>query len=309
MDSQGIHHRLTASKSAEYAVALKAAGEVSVEPVLALMGEGDDAAVRLEALPQKRLRVVGINRPKLMRCVRSCPWWQAMTVAAHHNTESDESTTIRCSFVHCGAARYYLPIARVFRVCVCACMCSISGTPLPFQPPLPPGPPPANATNLLQLKDKEDLPSDLEALLKERQEGAVGEGAAAATAPPPPVPVPAHLQAVNDPQWISCDVRSLDFTMLGKFGVVMVDPPWEELSDLEGNVTDDELRTMDVPCVQDDGVLLLWVTGRSMELGRELLDLWGYKVRCHCTNLIVNTVFDARSAMLSPVAIDGHPPI
>jgi len=73
MDSQAIHHRLTASKPAEYAVALKAAGEVSVEPVLELMAEGDDAAVRLEPLPQKRLRVVGINCPKLMRCVRPCP--------------------------------------------------------------------------------------------------------------------------------------------------------------------------------------------------------------------------------------------
>ena len=181
-------------------------------------------------------------------------------------------------------------------VCACACTCSISGTPLPFQPPLPPGPPPANATNLLQLKDKDDLPSDLEALLKERQEGAVGEGAAAAQWPPPvPVPVPAHLQAVSEPQWISCDVRSLDFTELGKFGVVLVDPPWEELSDPEGSVTDDELRAMDVPCVQDDGVLLLWVTGRSMELGRELLDLWGYKVCCHCENLVVVHVVVRRS--------------
>jgi hypothetical protein len=283
MDSQAIHHGLTASKPAEYAVALKAAGEVSVEPVLELMAEGDDAAVKLEVLPQKRLRVVGINRPKLMRCVCVCAW--CSMVAATTSTQSHESTTIRCSVVLGGAARYDLPIGREFRVCVCACSLSMSGTPLPFQPPLPPGPPPANATNLLQLKDKEDLPSDLEALLKERQEAAAVEGAVAATAPPP-VPVPAHLQAANNPQWIDCDVRSLDFTVLGKFGVVMVDPPWEELSDPEGSVTDDELRAMDVPCVQDDGVLLLWVTGRSMELGRELLDLWGYKVRCHCTNLI-----------------------
>ena len=29
--------------------------------------------------------------------------------------------------------------------------------------------------------------------------------------------------------------------------------------------------------LQDDGVIFLWVTGRAMELGRECLDIWGYK--------------------------------
>ena len=29
--------------------------------------------------------------------------------------------------------------------------------------------------------------------------------------------------------------------------------------------------------LQDDGVMFLWVTGRAMELGRECLDIWGYK--------------------------------
>lgn len=28
-------------------------------------------------------------------------------------------------------------------------------------------------------------------------------------------------------QWIQCDLRYLDFTVLGKFGVVMADPPWD----------------------------------------------------------------------------------
>jgi hypothetical protein len=107
----------------------------------------------------------------------------------------------------------------------------MTGTPLPFQPPLPPGPPPAHAANLRLLKDQEDLPSDLEALLKEQQEAAAAaEGGAGSAAAPPPVPVPAHLQAVGDAQWIECDVRALDYSLLGKFGVVMVDPPWEEVN-------------------------------------------------------------------------------
>ena len=32
-----------------------------------------------------------------------------------------------------------------------------------------------------------------------------------------------------------------------------------------------------VQTLQDDGVIFLWVTGRAMELGRECLDIWGYR--------------------------------
>lgn len=34
----------------------------------------------------------------------------------------------------------------------------------------------------------------------------------------------ATLQA---PQWIQCDLRFLDMTVLGKFAVIMADPPWD----------------------------------------------------------------------------------
>lgn len=91
----------------------------------------------------------------------------------------------------------------------------------------------------------------------------------------------AIVQALGEPQWINCDVRSFDYTVLGKFGVIMADPPWEIHMDLPyGIITDDEMRLMDIQCLQDDGVIFLWVTGRAMELGRELLEKWGYNVRC-----------------------------
>ncbi|KAK3285551.1 hypothetical protein CYMTET_6846 [Cymbomonas tetramitiformis] len=93
----------------------------------------------------------------------------------------------------------------------------------------------------------------------------------------PPRPVPEYLQALAEPQWVSCDVRQLDYSVLGKFGVIMADPPWEIHMDLPyGIITDDEMRLMDISCLQDDGVLFLWVTGRAMELGRELMEMWGY---------------------------------
>jgi hypothetical protein len=38
--------------------------------------------------------------------------------------------------------------------------------------------------------------------------------------------VPRYLQALQEPQWINCDVRNFDWSILGKFGVIMTDPPW-----------------------------------------------------------------------------------
>ncbi|XP_030369247.1 N6-adenosine-methyltransferase MT-A70-like protein isoform X2 [Scaptodrosophila lebanonensis] len=80
------------------------------------------------------------------------------------------------------------------------------------------------------------------------------------------------------PQWIQCDLRFLDMTVLGKFAVVMADPPWDIHMELPyGTMSDDEMRALGVPALQDDGLIFLWVTGRAMELGRECLKLWGYE--------------------------------
>ncbi|KAM6909032.1 N(6)-adenosine-methyltransferase subunit METTL3 [Xenentodon cancila] len=79
-------------------------------------------------------------------------------------------------------------------------------------------------------------------------------------------------------QWICCDIRYLDMSILGKFAVVMADPPWDIHMELPyGTLTDDEMRKLSIPALQDDGFLFLWVTGRAMELGRECLSLWGYE--------------------------------
>lgn len=79
------------------------------------------------------------------------------------------------------------------------------------------------------------------------------------------------------PQWIQCDLRFFDLSTLGKFSVVMADPPWDIHMELPyGTMSDDEMRHLNVQCLQDDGLMFLWVTGRAMELGRECLKLWGY---------------------------------
>ena len=83
---------------------------------------------------------------------------------------------------------------------------------------------------------------------------------------------------LTPPQWIQCDVRKLDMSILGKFAIIMADPPWDIHMELPyGTMGDDEMRGLDVQNLQDEGYIFLWVTGRAMELGRECLTLWGYE--------------------------------
>ncbi|XP_027214435.2 N6-adenosine-methyltransferase catalytic subunit isoform X1 [Penaeus vannamei] len=80
------------------------------------------------------------------------------------------------------------------------------------------------------------------------------------------------------PQWIQCDLRFLDMSLLGKFAVIMADPPWDIHMELPyGTMSDDEMRQLNIPMMQEEGLIFLWVTGRAMELGRECLKLWGYE--------------------------------
>jgi len=79
-------------------------------------------------------------------------------------------------------------------------------------------------------------------------------------------------------QWINCDMRYFDMAVLGKFAVIMADPPWDIHMELPyGTMGDDEMRQLNIPVLQDHGYIFLWVTGRAMELGRDCLTLWGYE--------------------------------
>ncbi|KAG9451043.1 hypothetical protein H6P81_011008 [Aristolochia fimbriata] len=101
---------------------------------------------------------------------------------------------------------------------------------------------------------------------------------------PPPKPIKSQRAEycseveLGEPQWINCDIRTFRMDILGQFGVIMADPPWDIHMELPyGTMADDEMRNLNVPVLQTDGLIFLWVTGRAMELGRECLELWGYK--------------------------------
>jgi len=58
-------------------------------------------------------------------------------------------------------------------------------------------------------------------------------------------------------------MRKFDMSVLGKFAVIMADPPWDIHMELPyGTMSDDEMRSLNVPCLQDEGYIFLWVTGR-----------------------------------------------
>ena len=80
-------------------------------------------------------------------------------------------------------------------------------------------------------------------------------------------------------QWINCDVRYLPFSILGKFAAIISDPAWDiHMSLPYGTCKDSELLSLPMRELQDEGVLMLWVTGRSIEIGRRALEQWGYTV-------------------------------
>lgn len=79
-------------------------------------------------------------------------------------------------------------------------------------------------------------------------------------------------------QWINCDLRVIDYTVLGKFDAIMLDPPWDiHMSLPYQTLKDKEMLSLKVKELQDSGICFLWVTGRTLELGRECLTEWGYK--------------------------------
>ncbi len=92
-------------------------------------------------------------------------------------------------------------------------------------------------------------------------------------------PLSLFIRPVYPPQWIQCDVRKIDFNILGKFAAVIADPAWNIHMNLPyGTCNDSELLNLPMNLLQDEGILLLWVTGRAIEIGRECLHTWGYKV-------------------------------
>ena len=79
-------------------------------------------------------------------------------------------------------------------------------------------------------------------------------------------------------QWINCDLRHINYEVLGKFNAIMLDPPWDIHMNLPySTLKDKEMLALNVEMLQNTGYIFLWVTMRALELGRQCLAKWGYK--------------------------------
>lgn len=89
-----------------------------------------------------------------------------------------------------------------------------------------------------------------------------------------------YLNCELPAQWINCDLMKIDFEVFGNdFGVVIADPSWTIHMNLSySSLKDDELLSLRMDKLQRDGIFLLWVTGRTIETGRDFLTKWGYNV-------------------------------
>ena len=94
------------------------------------------------------------------------------------------------------------------------------------------------------------------------------------------------------PQYIKADLKTFDLTTLGKFDVILMDPPWEEYSRRSHGYSIEssekmtpwsfqEIAALNIEALAElPSFLFLWVgESENLEVGRELFRLWGYK-RC-----------------------------
>lgn len=87
--------------------------------------------------------------------------------------------------------------------------------------------------------------------------------------------------------YLKTDLKTFDLTTLGKFDVILIDPPWEDYVVKDGVKTSDnfwsyeeiadlKIETLSEAC----SFLFLWVgNGKGLDYGRALLKKWGFR-RC-----------------------------
>lgn len=85
------------------------------------------------------------------------------------------------------------------------------------------------------------------------------------------------LSVVLPPQWITCNLKEIGLPVFGDFAAIIADPPWDiHMNSQKLIINDSDLQALDMGCLQKEGVFLLWVTGRTSEVGRKCLAKWGY---------------------------------
>lgn len=84
--------------------------------------------------------------------------------------------------------------------------------------------------------------------------------------------------------FLKADLKTLDLNKLGKYDVILIDPPWEDYyNDKEDKEiwSYDEIADLKIEQLSEScSFIFLWVgSGKGLELGRSLFKKWGFK-RC-----------------------------
>jgi N6-adenosine-specific RNA methylase IME4 len=102
-----------------------------------------------------------------------------------------------------------------------------------------------------------------------------------------------QLHKYQDGTYINCDLRYFNLSSLGKFDIVLIDPPWrigggQRHGDqaavfsncnfkLQYNtMSNEEIMDLDVESLSDQGFCFLWVLNSTLQFGLDLLNKWGY---------------------------------
>lgn len=81
------------------------------------------------------------------------------------------------------------------------------------------------------------------------------------------------------PQWVCCDLRYIPFDIFGKYAAIIADPAWKiHVNATKDASLDEEFGHLDIPKLQDEGVLMVWSTARTLERARDVMRKWGYQV-------------------------------
>jgi mRNA (2'-O-methyladenosine-N6-)-methyltransferase len=93
--------------------------------------------------------------------------------------------------------------------------------------------------------------------------------------------------------YINCDLRYYDLSLLGKFDVVLIDPPWrirgaQNVSDEKtifnnnrftmqyNTMSNEEIMDLDVGNLSERGFIFLWTINSQLQTAFECLNRWGY---------------------------------
>ncbi|KAI5846749.1 MT-A70-domain-containing protein, partial [Tricharina praecox] len=92
-------------------------------------------------------------------------------------------------------------------------------------------------------------------------------------------------------QWINTDIMKFNFRVIGRYDVIMIDPPWSIHMKLPyQQLSDNDIGNLPIGRLQDCGIIFLWVTGRVHNKGIQFLKDWGYKYVDQITWVKVNQI-------------------